>query len=289
MRRSYMGLAAVVVSLLTTAQAEAQEAREAAAAEPLAPLPAPSVPPALTPPQPLPPPPPRFVGPAPRMVWVHVDAPQQVLLQFLSMEDTRWQPVCLSPCDLQVPLDGAYRAVAPGMVSSREVEIEAGPGDRVSLEIHVRTLAQRQTADRLRIAGYISLRSASGSRSPPSPSTRARLRSQPLLQQASGPESRVWPSRSPRTSSESRRASRSPVPQRLRYACRSGARGAQRIEGSRGHWPSLCSRSGTEGSLGDSAIEDRVRQETNPITGPGAGRDVVREDVEVDAVVRIPA
>ncbi len=96
------------------------------------------------------------MGPAPRMVWVHVDAPQQVLLQFLSMEDTRWQPVCLSPCDLQVPLDGAYRVVAPGIVSSREVEIEAGAGDRVSLAVHVRTLAQRQTADRLRIAGYIS-------------------------------------------------------------------------------------------------------------------------------------
>jgi hypothetical protein len=57
---------------------------------------------------------------------------------------------------LQVPLDGAYRVVAPGIVSSREVEIEAGAGDRVSLAVHVRTLAQRQTADRLRIAGYIS-------------------------------------------------------------------------------------------------------------------------------------
>ena len=61
----------------------------------------------------------------------------------------------MSPCDVVVPLDGAYRVVAPGIQASREVEAEAGSGDRVVLDVNVRTNKEHLTAERLNIAGYV--------------------------------------------------------------------------------------------------------------------------------------
>jgi hypothetical protein len=90
-----------------------------------------------------------------RAVWVHVNADRLVMLQHLAPFDTRWTEACLSPCDTMIPLDGTYRVVAPGIVWSREVELEAAPGERVVLDVHPRTLAQHRTAERLVIASYI--------------------------------------------------------------------------------------------------------------------------------------
>jgi hypothetical protein len=77
------------------------------------------------------------------------------MLQHLAPFDTVWTETCFSPCDMFAPLDGAYRVVAPGLVGSREVELEAQPGDKVVLDIHARTLAQRRTAEALSIASYV--------------------------------------------------------------------------------------------------------------------------------------
>jgi hypothetical protein len=92
---------------------------------------------------------------APRAVWVHVEAERTVMLQVLTGYEGRWRDVCLSPCDGEVPLDGVYRVIAAGIMTSRELELEASPGDRVTIEVNVRTLAEHHTAERLTIAGYI--------------------------------------------------------------------------------------------------------------------------------------
>ncbi len=95
------------------------------------------------------------VGPAVRAAWIHVNSDRPVMLQLLTADETRWRPVCMSPCDVVVPLDGAYRVVAPGIQASREVELEAGSGDRVVLDVNVRTNKEHLTAERLNIAGYV--------------------------------------------------------------------------------------------------------------------------------------
>jgi hypothetical protein len=77
------------------------------------------------------------------------------MLQHLAPFDTVWTETCFSPCDAFAPLDGTYRVVAPAIVSSREVELEAQPGDKVVLDIHARTLAERRTAETLSMASYI--------------------------------------------------------------------------------------------------------------------------------------
>jgi hypothetical protein len=93
--------------------------------------------------------------PSPRSVWIHIDSGRVVMLQHLAPFDTVWTETCFSPCDAFAPLDGTYRIVAPAIVSSREVELEAQPGDKVVLDIHARTLAQRRTAETLSLASYV--------------------------------------------------------------------------------------------------------------------------------------
>jgi hypothetical protein len=88
-------------------------------------------------------------------VSVHVEADRAVTLQALASDATRWVPVCSSPCDVEVPLEALYRVVAPGIQASREIELEAAPGDRVVLDVNVRSNAEHQTAQRLTIAGYV--------------------------------------------------------------------------------------------------------------------------------------
>jgi hypothetical protein len=130
------------------------------------PLPAPASSPVPPPPPPAPlvevrPAPPAGATPTPappasqRSVWIHIDSSRTVMLQHLAPFDTTWRATCFSPCDSIAPLDGTYRVVAPGIVWSREVELEAQPGDKVVLEIHARTLEQRRTAEALGIASYV--------------------------------------------------------------------------------------------------------------------------------------
>ncbi len=150
-------------SLVTCIACLAPTLAHAQEPSPLAPLPAPAVAPtpeSLSPLPPGPPPsrPPMYVPvppPAPHTVFVHVDAARPVMVQLLSPYDTRWHDVCLSPCDTELPLEGTYRVAAPGIMGSRELELEATPGERVVLDVNVRTLAQHRTAERLTIAGYI--------------------------------------------------------------------------------------------------------------------------------------
>jgi hypothetical protein len=121
---------------------------DAAVAPPPVPL---QAPPALRPSEAAPP---GLVA-NPRAVWMHVQAHRPVMLQLLAPYETRWAEVCWSPCEVAVPLDGAYRIAAPGIMGSRELELEANPGDRVVLDVNVRTVAEHRTAERLTIAGYI--------------------------------------------------------------------------------------------------------------------------------------
>jgi hypothetical protein len=52
-------------------------------------------------------------------VFVHIDAPEQVLL---AQRDGRtWKPVCASPCNRQLPQEGSYRIQGRGITSSREI------------------------------------------------------------------------------------------------------------------------------------------------------------------------
>jgi hypothetical protein len=142
-----------------TGLAIAQPCR-AHAQEPVAPLaplvePAPSLTPLLPPVEPPSTPAPPAPPPSLRAVWIHVVAGREVTLQLLASDATRWKTICASPCDADVPLDGVYRVVAPGIQSSREVELEAAPDDRVVLDVNVRSNEEHQTAQRLTIAGYI--------------------------------------------------------------------------------------------------------------------------------------
>jgi hypothetical protein len=59
-------------------------------------------------------------------VFVHIDAPEQVLL---AQRDGRtWKPVCASPCDRQIPQEGSYRIQGRGITSSREIYLVPGNG-----------------------------------------------------------------------------------------------------------------------------------------------------------------
>jgi hypothetical protein len=52
-------------------------------------------------------------------VFVHIDAPEQVLLA--QREGKTWKPVCASPCDQQIPQEGRYRIQGRGITSSRDI------------------------------------------------------------------------------------------------------------------------------------------------------------------------
>jgi hypothetical protein len=77
------------------------------------------------------------------------------MLQYLPPFETRWTQMCFSPCDSFIPLDGTYRIIAPGIVGSHEIELEAAPGDKVVLNVHARTLEQHRTAENLVIGSYV--------------------------------------------------------------------------------------------------------------------------------------
>jgi hypothetical protein len=59
-------------------------------------------------------------------VFVHIDAPEQVLL---AQRDGRtWRPVCASPCDRQIPQEGSYRIQGRGITSSRDIYLVPANG-----------------------------------------------------------------------------------------------------------------------------------------------------------------
>jgi hypothetical protein len=77
------------------------------------------------------------------------------MLELLTPEETRWQRICESPCDGEVPLDGMYRVSGHGLAPSRILELEANPGDRVVVDVTPRTFDEHRTGDRLIITSYI--------------------------------------------------------------------------------------------------------------------------------------
>jgi hypothetical protein len=90
-----------------------------------------------------------------RAVLLHIDSSRPVTLELLAPEETRWRPLCVAPCDTDVPLDGIYRVTDRGMIPSMNMELEANPGDHLVLDVTARTYEQHATGRRLTITSYV--------------------------------------------------------------------------------------------------------------------------------------
>lgn len=64
------------------------------------------------------------VAPASEAVAVHLDAPDEVVLEM--QQNGQWVPVCASPCDRAVPLDGNYRIDGSGIRTSAPFRLQRG-------------------------------------------------------------------------------------------------------------------------------------------------------------------
>ena len=74
----------------------------------------------------------RAVGQSAATALVHIEAPEPVQLELVQGREGRI--VCTSPCDIALPLDGAYR-VTGSMRASKTFALAARAGERVVLEI----------------------------------------------------------------------------------------------------------------------------------------------------------
>lgn len=64
----------------------------------------------------------------PSEVWVHVDAPQGVLIQQDRTNDDDWVTVCAVPCDRPLPTGFYYRVTGGGIKTSADFALHASPG-----------------------------------------------------------------------------------------------------------------------------------------------------------------
>ena len=88
---------------------------------------------AHAPPLSLPTPPPQFTGP---MVHVHIDANREVDLFYdRPVDGFRWDKVCSSPCDRDLPLTGEYKIKGDGLTDSNPFHLEGAPGGHIVLEV----------------------------------------------------------------------------------------------------------------------------------------------------------
>ncbi len=67
-------------------------------------------------------------------VRVHVNAPRPVTLDHRT-KDTPWQPVCESPCDTEVPVEGRYRITGDGVHRSRPFRLAPSANGQVTLDV----------------------------------------------------------------------------------------------------------------------------------------------------------
>jgi hypothetical protein len=97
-------------------------------------MPAPPPPPAVYPQPGLPPAAPKILsGPA---AFVHIESTRPVQVLYSNSKTAfDWDPVCESPCDAQLPIEGSYKIRGSGMVTSSEFRLSAQPGQRVVLHV----------------------------------------------------------------------------------------------------------------------------------------------------------
>ena len=71
----------------------------------------------------------------PPEVWVHVDAPQGVLVQQDKTNDDDWVTVCTAPCDAPLPTGFYYRVTGGGIKTSADFAFHASPGTRETVVV----------------------------------------------------------------------------------------------------------------------------------------------------------
>lgn len=76
----------------------------------------------------------RADEPAAGRVRVHVRTPEAVTLERRA-EDSPWERVCSSPCDVDVPVEGRYRINGDGVHRSRSFRLEPSPQGEVTLDV----------------------------------------------------------------------------------------------------------------------------------------------------------
>jgi hypothetical protein len=68
-------------------------------------------------------------------VWVHLEAPDGVLLQQDVTNDDNWRTVCAAPCDKLLPTAFYYRVTGGGIRSSADFVLRGSPGTRERLVV----------------------------------------------------------------------------------------------------------------------------------------------------------
>jgi hypothetical protein len=82
--------------------------------------------------------PPLAPTPAGPVVRVHITTPKSVMLQRRAAGSIDWGPVCMSPCDMDVPA-GTYRITGKD-VGTKELVLEAGSKTAANIEVHPRSV-----------------------------------------------------------------------------------------------------------------------------------------------------
>lgn len=75
---------------------------------------------------------PTTAGPRAR---VHITSPRTVILYRRPAGSTSWVQACTSPCDQELPIGDTYRVTGNGVSASKELRLDANPGDTVDLSV----------------------------------------------------------------------------------------------------------------------------------------------------------
>ena len=79
----------------------------------------------------------KMTGPT---VLVHIDSPKhKIILSRRNPGEGEWMNACVSPCDVQMPLNNDYRIVGSGVTGSGEFNLEGAAGQRVIIKINAGT------------------------------------------------------------------------------------------------------------------------------------------------------
>lgn len=68
-------------------------------------------------------------------VWVHLEAPEGVVLQQDRTSRDDWQTVCSAPCDRMLPMAFYYRAAGGGIKASDDFALKGSPGARETMVV----------------------------------------------------------------------------------------------------------------------------------------------------------
>ncbi len=86
-------------------------------------------------PEVIPSPPPSFRG-APS-IHVHVDAPAGTVIESSPPYEGTWAPVCVAPCDTELPWGRDYRVTGSGVMPSLPFALEGQPGQREDVAVRL--------------------------------------------------------------------------------------------------------------------------------------------------------